>query len=93
MAIEQPAVARPADANLGPIRARRPDQVAEIRRLRRGGASVRVIAEEFGISVRTAYRYLAHRGDMEVVEVRGWRATFEILPGTGPRRVSGWRRA
>lgn len=84
-------VARPADANLtGVIRARQPGSVVAMRRLRAAGVHVEVIAEQFGVSKRTAYRYL-RAGTMHTVEISGWVAEFEIRPGETPVRVSVWR--
>lgn len=51
-------------------------------------AELRRIAEEFGVSTRTIHRYL--RNDVEIHEVAGWRAAFEVRPGEPPRRVTPW---
>jgi AcrR family transcriptional regulator len=85
-------VARPLDANLGPIRARRPDAVAEMARLRRGGVSMDVIAEQYGVSKRTVYRYLEPELSYFEIAVDGWVATFARRPRQAPFRVGPWRR-
>jgi hypothetical protein len=90
---ERVVVDRPPDANLGPVRALGPATVAELDRLRRGGVSMKAIAERYGISVRTAYRYLEASPTYATVDVEGWTATFAIAPGRAPWRVSRWRRA
>lgn len=88
---ERVAVTRPPDANFGPIRARMPASIGEMRRLRAGGVPVRDIADQFGISVRTTFRYLT---DADYVDVAagGWTATFAVASGKPPWRVSAWRR-
>lgn len=87
-------VARPPDANLtGPIRARRPDAVSEIRRLAGGGASMDLIAEQYGVSKRTVYRYLERGLEYFDVEMGGWVATFAVSARRPPWRVSEWQRA
>lgn len=83
---------RPADANFGRIRARTPSQVAEMRRLRRAGVAVPEIAEMYGIHQRTVYRYTSVDAIDVVVEVCGWRATFELVGSNPPFRVSAWSR-
>lgn len=85
-------VARPADANFGPIRARDPKAIAAMDNMRRGGASMTDVAAAFGVSKRTAYRYLAP--DLVYVEivVDGWAATFARRPRHAPWRVGPWRR-
>jgi hypothetical protein len=47
------------------------------------------LAERFGISVRTVYRYLV--GDVVVVEVAGWVALYRVHGG-GPRQMTAWSR-
>lgn len=83
-------VSRPADANLGRLRARDPEAVAAMQRMFLSGVGVRDIAESFGLSVRTAYRYLSE-GRGEPVTVLGWTALF-VARSDGPVRVSPWRR-
>jgi hypothetical protein len=87
---ERVAVTRPADANYGAIRARMPAAIAEMRRLRAAGVPVATISEQFGISLRTAYRYLVD-ADYVDIAVAGWTATFAVSPGKPPWRVSPWR--
>jgi hypothetical protein len=50
------------------------------------------IATAYGVSKRTAYRYLAADVAETVVELVGWRATFAVVPGRAPWRVTRWRR-
>jgi hypothetical protein len=50
------------------------------------------IAQAYGVSKRTAYRYLAADVTEYSVEVAGWRATFATSPGDAPWRVSRWTR-
>jgi transposase len=88
---ERIAVARPADANAGPLRARSPEAIDEMRRLHRGGASMDAVAEQFGVSKRTVYRYL-NAAEYFDIEVAGWIATFAVSEGKAPWRVSAWRR-
>lgn len=90
---ERVVVDPPANANLGPLRARSTDQVAEMARLRRGGGSMDDIARIYGVSKRTVYRYLAAGDVVEYsVEIGGWAASFEIRGGARPWRISPWRR-
>lgn len=86
---DRATVGRPPDANLGPVRSRSPETVAEMRRLRASGTPVESIAEQFGVNKRTAYRWLHAPLATRDVTVAGWRATFEIRE-TGPVRVSPW---
>lgn len=90
MTYERATVARPPDSNLGPLRARKPEAIAEMRRLAGGGASMRSIAEQFGVSVRTVYRYLVPGTKYFEVQIEGWLATFARSPGKAPWRVSRW---
>jgi hypothetical protein len=54
---------------------------------------VPLIAEAYGVSMRTVYRYLADSDSVEeVVATGGWSATFVSRPGTEPRRVTPWER-
>jgi len=85
------AAGRPSDANLGRIRARDPEAVGALQRMVAAGVGVRDAADAFGVSTRTAYRYLAE-GLGSPVTVLGWTALFVDRPG-GPVRVSPWRRA
>lgn len=89
---ERMAVARPADDNLGATRARPPAAVAAMRHERAAGVTVPAIAEQFGVTVRTAYRYLAD--DTETVTVRAgcWLAEFAVDGTHQPRRLTPWRR-
>jgi DNA invertase Pin-like site-specific DNA recombinase len=90
---DRTTVARPPDANLtGPLRARRPDTVLEIQRLAGGGASMALIAEQFGVSKRTVYRYLERGLEYFDVELDGWSATFAVCDRRPPWRVSQWQR-
>lgn len=80
----------PADVNRGPLRACSPTQVDEIRRLVAGGVPVAEAARRYGVTARTAYRYLnAPAVHVEIV-VGDWKATFAVAPGTVPVRVSPW---
>lgn len=89
---DRTTVARPPDANYGRLRARTPEQVAEMSRMRRGGASMKAIADAFGLSVRTVYRYLTPAAGWFDVTVGDWTAVFVTEPGRAPVRVSAWRR-
>lgn len=88
---ERVAVARPADANMGPIRARPPAAVAAMRRMHDGGASPAAIAEAYGVSIRTVYRYLDPTLEYFEVQVGAWVADFATRPGSPPWRVGAWR--
>lgn len=82
--------ARPEDANnTGPVRARQPATTREIRRLFHGGATARAIAEQFGLSVRTIYRYL-REGETFRVTIGRWSALCELRADESPIRVSPW---
>lgn len=89
---ERIAVARPEDATLGPVRARMPRQVAEMRRMRARGASMDDIAAAYGVSKRTVYRYLA-AGVTEHVVGGADGARPSRSAGAVPWRVSRWGRA
>lgn len=84
---------RPPDSNLGPVRARRPGQVAEMRRLRAAGVAISAIAYAYELSVRTVYRYLDRGDDDEEVTVLGWRAWFGLSESGQPVRITPWERA
>jgi DNA invertase Pin-like site-specific DNA recombinase len=89
---ERNVVARPGDANYGNVRARNPEAIDEMRRLRRAGTSCATIAEQFGVSVRTVYRYVESRIRYHDVVIDGWVATFARRPREAPWRVSDWKR-
>lgn len=78
-------------ANLGKVRARSVEQIAEMRRLRAGGVAIPAIAHAYGLSTRTVHRYVK---DDEVydVSIDGWTATFAVRRGHEPVRVSRWER-
>jgi hypothetical protein len=89
---DRAAVARPADSNLGPVRARPPAAVIAMRRYADAGVAVPAIAEQFGVSRRTVYRYLREDVDYYTVPIDGWVATFAQAEGRAPWRVTPWRR-
>lgn len=81
----------PPRANLGPVRARTPEQIDEMRRLRDAGVSVHSIARKFELHPRTVYRYLGSDA-LYVVEVDGWSATFAVRGQSTPTRITEWAR-
>ena len=87
------AAGKPADANLGPVRAKAPESVAAIRRYHAQGVPVPTLADAFGVSVRTVYRYLGDQSLVETVTVGGWTAEFGFDDLHCPRRLTPWRRA
>ena len=90
---ERTAVDRPADANLGPVRARRPESVEAMRAMHNAGVHVALIAEQFGVSVRTVYRYLDVDVIYSEVELDGWVAVFARARDRAPWRVTAWSKA
>ena len=69
-------------------------EIEELQRARAAGATARQLADRFGVSVRTIYRWL----DTEVVqvEVGGWAASFAIRPKgdqrPSPVQIDEWTR-
>ncbi len=59
---------------------------------RRSGIRARVLAERYGLSVRTIYRYLAgdHQGTV-LVQVGRWQAPFSVNDGLRPKLMGPWR--
>jgi hypothetical protein len=53
---------------------------------------MKAIADAFGLSVRTVYRYLSPAAGWFDVTVGDWTAVFVTEPGRPPVRVSAWRR-
>ena len=91
---ERIVVDPPADVtNWGPTRARSPEAVDEMRRLHRGGVPVADIASRFGVTVRTAYRYLDDDSMVVTVKAGPWRARFAIDGTREPRRLTPWEKA
>ncbi len=56
------------------------------------GVSVKVVAAEAGVSVRTAYRWRKGLRSLGLVTVDGWTATFARFAYRPPVRISAWER-
>jgi hypothetical protein len=57
------------------------------------GVHPRIVADELGVSLRTAYRWRRDVVAVEVVTVDGWTATFVRRQRRPPVRISAWERA
>jgi transposase len=55
------------------------------------GVSVDAIAERYGVSRRTIYRFLSVR--LERVRVEGWAAWFALSDKKAPQRLTTWEPA
>lgn len=83
----------PRDRNQGPVRARSPIAIADIRAQHASGARPRDLARVLGVSLRTVYRYLADDSAVITVRIGRWEAEFAFAGDDRiPRRVTRWRR-
>jgi transposase len=81
----------PASHLFGPRAILEPEQIVALVADVVGGASAEGVAERYGVSRRTVYRY-CHITSITRLHIEGWSAQFAIRPGHPPRQLTSWER-